>query len=89
MDSLRKGVTMNTTELTGASLAIAAEAEDLATGSNFIWYDDVAERWVGKSGDQIAKLQTTCPYSDGNALDDAAKAFGVPADDFEVVLTFA
>ena len=50
-----------------------------------IMYDDTLGRWVARRGDEeLIALPVTCAWCDGNAIDEAARRFGVPAESVQV-----
>ena len=51
-----------------------------------IYYDDVRERWVARHDDRETVLRERDAWCDGNAIDEAEKATGVPAEDIVVEL---
>jgi len=51
-----------------------------------IWYDDVDGHWMARRRNVVVDLLTSCPMSDGNAIDEAAAVFGLSAAEAEAIV---
>lgn len=58
--------------------------EMLRNGKVRIWYDDADGHWMAQQGNTYVDLRCTDPWCDGNAIDEAAEAFGVDGDEVVV-----
>jgi len=60
---------------------IEAAKEYEADDAVCIMYDDELGRWVARRGcEELIALSVECAWCDGNAIEEAARRFGVPAE---------